>query len=67
MKLPKKTIKKILKENGIERISDNAVNLILKNIQELLEQVGFLAVRNAKHFGRKTINEKDVEFAFERV
>ncbi|MGC8571841.1 MAG: histone [Candidatus Micrarchaeia archaeon] len=57
------TIKKILKEAGAERVSDEAVIAFQENIDKLAYKVATRSVKFAKHAKRKTIDPSDIKLA----
>ena len=63
MYIPKSTIKRILKEAGAERISDDAMMLFHSHINKTAYAVATKAVRLAKHAKRKTVGAADVKLA----
>jgi histone H3/H4 len=65
VKIPKKLVERILKEFGAKRVSLGAKELVIERVLEELEEVVGLAVRNARHFGRKLVTKEDIEFGFD--
>ena len=63
IKIPRKLIERALKEKA-KRVSKKAVFLLIEKLKKELGIISDLAVRNAKHHGRKLITEEDIEFAF---
>ena len=63
-KIPKKLIERIIKEFGAKRVSNEAKELVIERVLSELEDMTHLAVKNAKHFGRKLITKEDIEFGF---
>lgn len=57
---PTNTIKRLAKEVGIERISENAIKELKIIILSLAEKYGKIVVENAKHAKRKTLKLEDV-------
>ncbi len=62
-KIPKKLIERLVKEFGAKRISNDAKEFINENILNYLKNITELAVKNARHFGRKLITKDDIEYA----
>lgn len=60
MDFPTNTIKRLAREVGIERISDDAIKEMKIIIMKLAEKYGRMAIENAKHANRKTIKLEDV-------
>ncbi|MFI5412681.1 MAG: histone [Candidatus Micrarchaeales archaeon] len=63
MYIPKSTIKKILKEAGAQRVSDDAAEMFHRDINRMAFTIATRAVRLAKHAKRKTIGASDVKLA----
>jgi histone H3/H4 len=61
--LPIAPIKRILKEAGAQRVSDDAAAQLAKVLEEYGEQISEDANRLAKHAGRKTVKAEDIELA----
>lgn len=60
--LPLAPLKRILKNAGATRISDEAVEELAKVLEQLGEDVGGEAVKYAKHANRKTVKANDIKF-----
>ena len=61
--LPIAPIKRILKEAGAQRVSDDAAIELAKVLEEYGEEISEAANRLAKHAGRKTVKAEDIELA----
>ncbi|MBR0472591.1 MAG: histone family protein [Methanosphaera sp.] len=61
--LPIAPVKRILKNAGAERISDDAAIELANLLEEEGEQIAARATKLAKHAGRKTITADDVKLA----
>jgi len=61
--LPKAAIVRIAKSAGAERISDIAIEELLKAIEEYATTISKKAVAIAEHSGRKTLKADDVKLA----
>lgn len=59
--LPIAPVKRIIKEAGAERVSDNAAKLLANVLEENAKQISEKAVMMANVAGRKTINDEDFE------
>lgn len=58
-------VKRVAQEEGTGRISEDAVERLEKNTESHLREVASEAASNAKHAGRKTVKEVDVNKALE--
>ncbi len=61
--LPIAPVKRILKNAGAERISDDAAVELATILEEEGEAIAARATKLAKHAGRKTITADDVKLA----
>ncbi|RAP51754.1 MAG: histone [Methanosphaera sp. rholeuAM270] len=61
--LPIAPIKRILKNAGAARISDDAAVALAEVLEEFGEDLAMQATKLAKHAGRKTIKAEDVALA----
>jgi len=61
--IPKKLIERIVKGFGAKRVSNEAKDLLNVKLLNYLESITELAVKNAKHSGRKLITKDDIEYA----
>jgi histone H3/H4 len=61
--LPLAPLKRILKEAGGTRISDEAVVELAKVLEEYGEEIGEIANKYARHAGRKTVKAEDIQMA----
>ena len=59
--ISKSAVEKILYRAGAKRVSDRAVMLLAEFITELGTDIGKKASEIAKHTGRRTIQEEDIE------
>lgn len=62
---PTNTIKRLAREVGIERISEDAIKELKVIILQIAEKYGRIVVENAKHAKRKTVKLEDVLLAEE--
>lgn len=60
-KIGKKTIKRIIKSKGAERISKGAVDQLTDDIIDEVERIAENAVELARLGGRKTVMKKDIK------
>lgn len=63
MYIPRSVIKKILKEAGAERMSEEAVSIFHNNINKIAFTMASRSVKLAKHAKRKTISSSDIKLA----
>ena len=61
--LPIAPIKRLLKNAGASRISDDAAVKLAEVLEEIGENVARDATKLAKHAGRKTVKAEDIELA----
>lgn len=62
-KIPLATLKRIMKESGAARVSDDAVEALADALEEYAEETSRQAIKLANHAGRKTVTEDDVKLA----
>ena len=65
MNLPKHAVKNLLKKNATIRISDKALEEVLKEANKKIEKITKRAKIVSGHAGRKTITKEDIEFITE--
>ena len=61
--IPKAPIKRIAKENGVERISKDAEEKLVEKIELYTANLSKVLKGLSEHAGRKTINSEDVDLA----
>lgn len=61
--IPIAPVKRIIKNSGAARISEDAAVVLADAMEEYAETVAEQAVKLAKHAGRKTITADDIELA----
>jgi len=61
--LPITPIKRLLKNAGASRISDEAAIKLAEVLEEIGEEVSRDATKLAKHAGRKTVKAEDIKLA----
>ncbi|RAP53015.1 MAG: histone [Methanosphaera sp. SHI613] len=63
--LPVAPMKRIIKNAGAERSSDDAAVALAEVLEEFAEEISVQAVKLAKHAGRKTVTADDIELAIQ--
>ena len=63
MELPIAPVGRILKNNGAQRISDDAKIALAEAIEDYGEKLSKEAIKIAHHTGRKTITGKDIKLS----
>ena len=63
--LPKAPIKRIAKQEGVERIIEDAEQGLTEAVEEYTRKLSVAIRDSANHAGRKTVQIEDVEFVLE--
>ena len=56
-------VRRLIKKAGAERVSADAAEALRDILERLAKQIAGEAVSAAKHAGRKTVKEADIEMA----
>ncbi len=65
--LPLNALYKIIKEEGADRISENAVAELKFILEKRIKEIARISILIASNAGRRTIMEDDVKYAIEQV
>ena len=65
--LPLAPLKRLFKQAGAERVSDDAMMLLADNLEDQTSIIAENAINMAKHAGRKTIKADDLELAIKTL
>jgi histone H3/H4 len=62
--IPVAPIDRLIRNAGAERVSEGGAAALAKILEELGTEIARLADEMAKHTGRKTIKEEDIDLAY---
>ena len=62
--IPIAPIKRIMKENGATRVSEDAAQKLRDITEQFIKEIASEATKMAKHAGRKTVKASDISLAF---
>jgi histone H3/H4 len=63
MAIPKAPVKRIIQEAGAERVSADAVDVLVEFLEDYAEDVSKKAVVYTKYANRKTVKAEDIDLA----
>ena len=63
MAIPKAPIKRIIQEEGAERVSADAVDVLVEYLEAKAEAVSEKAIAYARYVNRKTVKAEDIALA----
>lgn len=61
MAIPIALVKRMIKDTGAARVSDDAAAALADAMEEYAENVSIDAIKVAKHAGRKTVTDADIK------
>ncbi len=61
--LPHAAIARVMKNAGAQRVSVDAVDFMIENLEEFGADISKRAFQIAQHSGRKTVMSKDIKLA----
>ncbi len=61
--IPKAPVARLLLNEGAKRVSQEAVDELVKVLETKAAEVAAKAVTNSKHAGRKTVHDSDIALA----
>ena len=61
--IPKAPLARIMMQAGAQRISSDALDVLVEILEEKANEIALQAVKISKHAGRKTINDGDIKLA----
>ncbi|MBW3002389.1 NFYB/HAP3 family transcription factor subunit [Candidatus Woesearchaeota archaeon] len=61
--IPKAPLARIMMQAGAQRISSDALDVLVEIIEDKAQDIASQAVKISKHAGRKTVNDGDIRLA----
>ena len=61
--IPLAAMEKILKKTGADRVSEKAKYVLKDLLEEKADEIAIIAIKFAKHAGRKTVKASDIKLA----
>lgn len=65
--IPYEPVGRLIKAAGAERVSQNAKIELANYLEKISKEIGMLAVKYAKHAGRKTVKASDIKLANKHI
>ncbi|MBD3304614.1 histone [Candidatus Woesearchaeota archaeon] len=61
--IPKAPLARIMMQSGAQRISSDALDVLVEVLEDKALEIANQAVKISKHAGRKTVNDGDIRLA----
>ena len=61
--IPNAPLARIMMQAGAQRVSSEALDILVEVVEEKATETAVQAIKIAKHTGRKTINDGDIKIA----
>ena len=67
MEIPRAPVERIIRKEGAERVSKEAVDALAEYLEEVAKRAAKLAINVARHTGRKTVQYEDIKLAQKEI
>ncbi len=64
--IPKAAVARLMQDAGAQRVGADGIDALTDLLEKMVITIGIKAVRNAKHAGRKTVQESDIHLAIQK-